>query len=71
MAAQLPPIDMGTEPLAEEPLEGAEPEEALDPQFAADASEAFPDMDDAQLAALHRAILGCMTGYSGGGQPPM
>jgi hypothetical protein len=30
----------------------------LDPQFAADAAEAFPDFDDAQLTALQRAIMG-------------
>jgi len=39
----------------------------LDPIFAADAAEAFPDFDDAQLAALQRAILGLI---SGGGAPP-
>jgi len=30
----------------------------LDPQFAADAAEAFPEFDDAQLTALQRAIMG-------------
>lgn len=30
----------------------------LDPQFAADVSGAFPDLDDAQLSALQRAIMG-------------
>ena len=30
----------------------------LDPQFAADVSAAFPDLDDAQLSALQRAIMG-------------
>jgi|GEM_PF-6524284 len=32
----------------------------LDPQFAADAAEAFPDLDDAQLTALQRAVQGLL-----------
>lgn len=32
----------------------------LDPQFAADASSALPDLDDNQLAALQRAVMGLM-----------
>jgi hypothetical protein len=44
---------MGEDPMA---VEGSE----LDPQFAADVSEAFPDLDDAQLSALQRAFMGLM-----------
>jgi hypothetical protein len=60
----MPPL-----PGLEEPLEGAEVEELdvpapgaedLDPMFAADVSEAFPDLDDTQLAALQRAIMGLL-----------
>jgi hypothetical protein len=32
----------------------------LDPQFASDVSEAFPDLSDAQLSALQRAVMGLM-----------
>jgi hypothetical protein len=32
----------------------------LDPQFAADVGEAFPDLDDTQITALQRAIMGLM-----------
>jgi hypothetical protein len=32
----------------------------LDPQFAADAAEAFPDLDDKGLYALQRAVQGLM-----------
>lgn len=42
------------EPLFDAAEEGGE----LDPQFAADVSGAFPDLDDAQLSALQRAIMG-------------
>ncbi len=56
-----PPIPMDDE------LEGAGPEEMdapsggdIDPQFAADISEAFPDLDDAQISALQRAVLGLL-----------
>lgn len=44
-----------------------EVDHGLDPMFANDAAEAFPDADDKQLAALQRAILGLI---SGGGAPP-
>lgn len=60
-------------PMGDEPLEGGEEmleDEAdpmaldaggeLDPQFAADVAEAFPDLDDAQLTALQRAFMGLM-----------
>lgn len=76
----LPPIDMGPEDLEETDPNEAEgdddlddmPEDGgvasdLDPMFAADAGEAFPDLDDAGLAALQRAILSLI---SGGGAPP-
>lgn len=50
----------------EEPLPGEEDLSAdLDPMFAADVAEAFPDLDDAQIAALQRAVLGLL-GSSGG-----
>lgn len=64
--AMPPEFPMGDEPLEgddlaleEDPMaveEGGE----LDPQFASDVSEAFPDLDDAQLSALQRAVLGLM-----------
>lgn len=76
----LPPIDMGADDLEEtDPSEAEDdsdldddmPEDegdnGLDPLFANDAAEAFPDADDKQLAALQRAILGLI---SGGGAPP-
>jgi hypothetical protein len=75
----LPPIDMSADleestPDLEAEDEGLEDEESLedepsdvDPMFAADIQEAFPDMDDAQMAALQRAVLGLI---SGGGAPP-
>lgn len=57
----MPPLPM------DEPLDGPETMDApapgaedLDPQFAADISEAFPDLEDAQLAALQRAIMGLL-----------
>lgn len=67
MAAPLPPLPMDGGLEGDEALEGGPEDmdvpalgEELDPQFAADASEAFPDMDDAQLAALQRAVLGLL-----------
>jgi hypothetical protein len=39
------------------PLAGLED---LDPQFAADVSEALPDLSDEQIAALQRAVLGLL-----------
>lgn len=75
----LPPIDMSAEledegmedmpddemdePLEDEP----EADDGVDPMFAADISEAFPDLDDAQIAAIQRAVLGLI---AGGGAPP-
>lgn len=82
MAAKPLPLD-DNEPLEteDEALEaGAEDDEAMDPMdsgvdpmFAADIQEAFPDMDDAQVAALQRAVLGLISGGGGGmgGPPPM
>lgn len=64
MPGMLPPM-----PMDDSDLEGAGPEdmdapvqgaEDVDPQFAADVSEAFPDFDDTQIAALQRAILGLL-----------
>lgn len=75
----LPPIDMSADleesapdmededELEDGSLEDEGVSSDLDPIFAADAAEAFPDFDDAQLAALQRAILGLI---SGGGAPP-
>jgi hypothetical protein len=39
----------------------------IDPMFAADIAEAFPDLDDTQIAAIQRAVLGLI---AGGGAPP-
>jgi hypothetical protein len=76
----MPPIDMSAE-LEEgapeedelgldEGLEEAEGVSSdLDPMFAADAAEAFPELDDAGLAALQRAILALIS--SGGSAPPV
>lgn len=44
-----------------------EPGGELDPMFANDAQEAFPDLDDAGLMALQRAVLGLISGGSAGG----
>lgn len=73
----LPPIDTDDDLEAEDeemPLEdeaeGEAPAEAPDPMFAADVSEAFPDLDDAQLLALQRAVLGLIGSMGGGGAPP-
>lgn len=57
------PLDLGAESDADmaAPDDMAMGEDALgelDPQFAADAAEAFPDLDDAQLTALQRAVMG-------------
>jgi len=80
----LPPIDTDadleaedTEAPLEDAAEGEEPPpEAPDPMFAADISEAFPDLDDAQILALQRAVLGLAGSMGGGGMggppaPPM
>lgn len=68
MAASMPPLDMGGDlegdalmpgmSDASAELEG--PAEELDPMFAADISEVFPDLNDEQLIALQRAVRGLM-----------
>lgn len=77
----LPPIDLNEDLEADDELEpaGEEDEDAdmedeapdaaadVDPMFAADIAEAFPDLDDTQIAALQRAVLGLI---QGGGAPP-
>jgi hypothetical protein len=55
MMGESPAEDMGEDPLAEVATDTLG---ELDPQFAADVAEAFPDLDDAQLTALQRAIQG-------------
>lgn len=69
-----PPIDLEAdleedmpEEDMDEPLEDEGVSSDLDPMFAVDAAEAFPDLDDAGLAALQRAILALI---AGGGAPP-
>jgi hypothetical protein len=71
----LPPIDVDEDLEAEDEDELPEMEDEalepdpsadLDPMFAADAAEAFPDLDDAGLMALQRAILSLL----GGSMPP-
>lgn len=60
MPPEMPELDMPLEG-DEEPADMAMGTDALgelDPQFAADAAEAFPDLDDAQLTALQRAVQG-------------
>lgn len=77
----LPPIDANEDLEAEDTElsgfdegmddEGAlEPiEDAPDPMFAADVAEAFPELEDAQIMALQRAMLGLIT-MGGSGAPP-
>lgn len=71
----LPPIDMDDELEADdesapedelEPAEGEAPAD-VDPLFAADVVEAFPDLEDTQIAALQRAVLGLI---AAGQMPP-
>lgn len=40
-------------------------QDELDPMFAADASAAFPDLEDEQLLSLQRAVLGLLGGGMG------
>lgn len=56
----MPPMPMPSGGLdaTDAPPDDSGADGSLDPQFAADASEAFPDMDDKQLTALQRAISG-------------
>jgi hypothetical protein len=73
----LPPIDVNEEleaPAEDAPLEDETAElepaaDAPDAMFAADIEEAFPDMEDAQILALQRAVLGLIA-MGGGGAPP-
>ncbi len=48
--------DLGAGP--DESAAADEYESSVDPQFAADCEQAFPDFSDEQCAALQRAILG-------------
>lgn len=77
----LPPIDSDEDLEAVEGFdgegmddEGALEPEAPDPMFAADITEAFPDLEDAQIMALQRAMLGLISMGGGaapsGGAPP-
>jgi hypothetical protein len=43
-----------------EAMDAPAPADDVDPQFAADVSEAFPDLDDNQISALQRAVLGLL-----------
>lgn len=73
----LPPIDTDTDLEAEdEDLEGfdegvdgdIEPVPELpDAMFAADIEAAFPELEDDQIMALQRAVLGLMSSMGGGG----
>lgn len=60
----------------DEAMEGEDspdmPEDSgVDPMFAADIAEAFPDLEDSQIAAIQRAVLGLLAGGGGGmGGPP-
>ncbi len=61
MPPEMPELDMPLEGESEPVDEMAMGDDALgelDPQFAADMAEAFPDLDDAQLTALQRAVQG-------------
>jgi len=56
-----PGMDLEGAPDEQGPDESAaadEYESSVDPQFAADCEQAFPDFTDEQCAALQRAILG-------------
>lgn len=68
----LPPIeDSGDLEAPAEPLEddgeALETDGTLDPMFAADIAEAFPELEDGQIMALQRAMLGLISGGSAGG----
>lgn len=78
MAAQPLPMDDEGDLEDSEPVdpEDSEPvdiegDSGVDPMFAADIAEAFPDLEDAQIAAIQRAVLGLISGGGGGmGGPP-
>jgi hypothetical protein len=75
----LPELDMSDDLEAEGELDDLEdggdeplPEDAsadVDPMFAADLEETGLDLDDAQAAALQRAVLGLISSFGGGGPP--
>lgn len=77
----LPPLDdsspLDTEPDPTDPGEddeGNDPGDGphnVDPMFAADMDETGLDLDDKQMAALQRAVLGLMASSGGGSLPPM
>ncbi len=77
----LPELDMNDDLEADTELEGdpdladesaTEDSGDVDPMFAADMQDTGLDLDDAQLAAMQRAMLGLIQnmGGMGGGQPP-
>lgn len=53
----LPDADAGLDDYS--PEEGQEDQDAPPPEFSTHALEAFPELDDAQLQALYRAIQAC------------
>lgn len=63
------PIDEA-EPDADDEMADIEGDSGVDAMFAADVAEAFPDLDDAQIAALQRAVLGLIAGGGSMGGPP-
>lgn len=62
--AAAPELSLGGELDDEAPLDMTDDEaaEAVPPDFATHAIEAFPDMDDARIDALYRAIKACHGG---------
>lgn len=64
MPPEMPELDMDLEGEPEddtgEMAMGTDALGELDPQFAADMAEAFPDLDDAQLTAIQRAVQGLL-----------
>ena len=54
-----PPDDLDNDS-SSEPDQDEDDTSDLDPQFAADAGKAFPDLDDSALASLQRAVLGLL-----------
>jgi hypothetical protein len=78
----LPPIDMAGEFEDDIPADDGEEldedleleptaDDGVDPMVAADLSEAFPELDDAQIAAVQRAVLTLIANAGGGSAPPM
>ena len=61
MAAMRPPMDLGGGLGDDEgPADVASEKGNADPQFAADISQVFPDLDDEGIAALQSAIMGLL-----------